>query len=161
MWRTPLAWWKQHRHLFPTLSRLARRYFPTPVRPSLCEECSSLIFSFQSFITPILIHKSSIQLSIYHLIINMNTLFLIMFIMMTTPSRRSHHLVSDYFLQIVKQISESKRCDLRDCVVNREIVLKNHNTFLGRLGNQNKERLLSVLSNLSFRSLCLSLHIAP
>ena len=26
----PLAWWKQHGHLFPTLSRLARRYLATP-----------------------------------------------------------------------------------------------------------------------------------
>ena len=27
---SPLAWWKQHGHLFPTLSRLARRYLATP-----------------------------------------------------------------------------------------------------------------------------------
>ncbi len=27
----PLVWWKQHGHLFPTLSRLARRYLATPV----------------------------------------------------------------------------------------------------------------------------------
>jgi hypothetical protein len=26
----PLPWWKQHGHLFPTLSRLARRYLATP-----------------------------------------------------------------------------------------------------------------------------------
>ena len=26
----PLTWWKQHRHLFPTLSRLVRRYSGTP-----------------------------------------------------------------------------------------------------------------------------------
>ena len=26
----PLVWWKQHGHLFPTLSRLARRYLATP-----------------------------------------------------------------------------------------------------------------------------------
>ncbi len=26
----PSQWWKQHGHLFPTLSRLARRYLATP-----------------------------------------------------------------------------------------------------------------------------------
>ena len=33
--RNPLAWWKQHEHLFPTLSRLARRYWQPQPRPAL------------------------------------------------------------------------------------------------------------------------------
>jgi hypothetical protein len=35
----PLAWWKQHGHLLPTLSRLARRYLTTPLRPDLLNVC--------------------------------------------------------------------------------------------------------------------------
>ncbi len=34
-------------------------------QPSVCESCRFLLFSFQSFITPILIYKSSLQFSLY------------------------------------------------------------------------------------------------
>jgi hypothetical protein len=42
--------------------------------PQCCETCRSIDLSFLSFITPILIHRSSIQLSFYRLITNKLTL---------------------------------------------------------------------------------------
>jgi hypothetical protein len=38
----PLAWWKQHGHLFPTLSRLARRYLATPAKSCPVERLFSV-----------------------------------------------------------------------------------------------------------------------
>ncbi len=45
---------------------------PGALVPGIPSKCRSLSFRFQSFITPTLIYKSSIQLSIYRLIINNN-----------------------------------------------------------------------------------------
>jgi hypothetical protein len=39
---SPLAWWKQHGHLFPTLSLLARCYLATPATPCPVERLFSV-----------------------------------------------------------------------------------------------------------------------
>ncbi len=46
-------------------------------RDCVCETCRSLRFTFSSFVTPILIHRSSIYLLLYHLIINKPNYFII------------------------------------------------------------------------------------
>ncbi len=38
----PLQWWKQHGHIFPTLSRLARRYLATPTTSAPVERLFSV-----------------------------------------------------------------------------------------------------------------------
>ena len=39
--KDPLHWWNQHKHLFPVLSKLARKYLAIPATSASCE----LIFS--------------------------------------------------------------------------------------------------------------------
>ena len=38
----PLEWWKQHGHLFPTMSRIARRYLATPATSAPVERLFSV-----------------------------------------------------------------------------------------------------------------------
>ena len=63
--KRPLGWWKQHGHLFPTLSRLARRYLAIPLRRSLLNVVSqSQVNSAQALRLPYIARKPRLSFRI-------------------------------------------------------------------------------------------------